>query len=447
MNMNSIARSTGRLRIQAEDTLRFHPEVRNLLASSILLRTPAAPAKTPSEAVTRLRNLCNAARLASSESLVEKAESEIARQLAGLAPSSLPWDEFVPDFRAQEIPKAIILKRYISEREKGVLFVSFDTQMARLAKANLPELARRYTLVLAPQWSRPHSVSAYLFPLVWPDRIVSLISNERDLVYMPRINGKYQMVRLYASSWVDPRAYSPVPHSEKTIDIFMLANFGKYKRHHALFAALRDLPREYRVVLNGQSETGRSKETILAEAEMFGVKGRFEVEENVTDRQLNFNIVHSKISIILSRREGSCVAVVESIFANTPVGVYRDAEVGSRAFINQHTGRLLEHHGLGTQLSQFVQQSAGYEPRKWALENSLACRSSSKTLNEVLKQNAASDGMDWTEDIADLHWRPDPRYCETSDLDRLFSEYPDFAERFGITIGRFHPSDRVRSGA
>jgi glycosyltransferase involved in cell wall biosynthesis len=424
-----------RLKIQAEDMLRYNPPVRNLLASAILLRTPGARAANTVEAARIIHNLCQAARLAATESMMLEAEAAIARQLPAIHPEQVPWAEFLSDFGQPRIQKTIVLKRYVSEREKGVVFVSFDNQMARLAKAgDLGQFAARYTLVLSPQWSPPHSVASYLFPRFYPEPIFCLISNPRDLEIFPRISDKYRMVPLYASNWVDPREFTPVPSAEKNIDIFMLANFAKYKRHHALFAALRELPRDYRVLLAGQRERGRDRDTVLGEAAAFGVRDRFEIRENITDEELHHSLVSAKTSLILSRREGSCVAVVESMFANTPVGLFEEAEVGSRVFINQHTGRLLRHDHLAAQLKDFVESSARYEPRKWVMENGVDCVSSSHTLNQALKQHALSSGGGWTEDIATLRWRPDPRYYDPQDAERLRPCYQEIESRCGIVI-------------
>jgi glycosyltransferase involved in cell wall biosynthesis len=424
-----------RLKIQAEDVLRYSPAVRNFLAFSTLLRTPGRPAASTAEAVRRVHKLCQAARLAPTDSMMLKAEAAIARQLPAIHPEQVPWTEFLSDFDQPRIQKAIVLKRFVSEREKGVVFVSFDNQMARLAKAgDLREFAARYTLVLSPQWSPPHSIASYLFPRLYPDSIFCLISNPRDLEIFPRISDKYRMIPLYASSWVDPREFTPVPFAEKNIDIFMLANFAKYKRHHALFAALRELPRDYRVLLVGQRERGRDRDTLLGEAAAFGVRDRFEIRENVTDEELHHSFVRAKTSLILSRREGSCVAVVESMFANTPVGLYEDAEVGSRVFIHSQTGRLLRHDHLAAQLKEFVESSAQYQPRKWVMENGVGCVASSGTLNEALRKHALASGGKWTEDIADLRWRPNPQYFDQRDAERLRSCYEEIESRCGVCI-------------
>jgi glycosyltransferase involved in cell wall biosynthesis len=424
-----------RLKIQFEDSLRFNPGVRNLLASAIIIKATRTKAASTAEATRIVRKLCQAARLAASSSMMLRAEAAIARLLPVVDPEKVPWAEFVPGFGKDQIFKTIVLKRYVNEREKGVVFVSFENQMARLANArNLRNFAERYTLVLSPSWSPPQSIVSYLFPRLYPDSIFCLISNPRDLEIFPRISDKYKMVPLYASNWVDPREFTPIPFAGKNIDIFMLANFGKVKRHHAFFAALRDLPRNYRVVLVGQREGGRTKETLLSEAVTFGVRDRIEIRENVSDEELQDCFVHAKTSLILSRREGSCVAVVESMFADTPVGLYEDAEVGSRVFINEHTGRLLNHDNLAAQLRDFVESSAQYEPRKWVMENGVDCVSSSQSLNQSLKQHSLSIGGEWTEDIATLRWRPNPQYYDPQDAERLRPCYAEIEACCGIGI-------------
>jgi len=42
-----------------------------------------------------------------------------------------------------------------------------------------------------------------------------------------------------------------------------------------------------------------------------------------------------------------------------------DAEVGSRAFVNEQERRLRRHDHLAAQLKDFVESSARYEPQTW----------------------------------------------------------------------------------
>ncbi|MEI9811573.1 MAG: glycosyltransferase [Acidobacteriota bacterium] len=240
------------------------------------------------------------------------------------------------DWKTDRIEKAVVLKAPAGPRERGVVLVSFEYQWARLMGVqNLQEFARSYLLVTAPTWSPPHALENTLFPAQYPDdRIVTLISNQQDCLIFPALSPKFQVAPLYASSWVNSDLYQPVPFAEKDIDIVVLANFGTYKRHFALFEALRQLPEHLRVVLVGQPVEGRTSKALLAEADLYGVRNRLELRESVTDAVVVDTLRRSKISLILSMQEGSCVAVAEALIANTPTGVMEDAIVGSKAFIS-----------------------------------------------------------------------------------------------------------------
>jgi glycosyltransferase involved in cell wall biosynthesis len=420
--------------MESEDFLRYNPVVRNTLARYKVARAIRQSPNLIGARIRQLDELCSAARIASDEPLLRKIERHIEQRIGQISVGDIPWETLLPDPTSRRLTKGIILKPYISTREKGILYVSFENQMGRMALSeNLERLSERYTLVLAPSWCPPHSIYTYLFPQLYPDNIVCCISNTKDLTLFPRINSKYRMVPLYASNWVDAKEFAPIPHAEKTIDIFMLANFAKYKRHHAFFRALRDVPGHFRIVLNGQSEPGRSRDTLLREATAYGVQDRFELQENVSDEQLHHNLTHSKVSVILSMREGSCVAVVESIMANTPVAMLHDAEIGSKEFVTPQSGRLLRHENLGRQLTEFVATSHTYEPRAWAEAEGIGCFESSITLNAALREYAHAQGQLWTQDIVPMRWRPNPQYYDPNDASRMADAHADIAS-YGLAV-------------
>ncbi|MBI3690706.1 MAG: hypothetical protein HY239_08650 [Mycolicibacterium aromaticivorans] len=371
-------------KIELRDWLRFNPAIRSLLCR-LRLATDATPPSNDPQAVARsIQRLCGAARLAPTHELLLQVEARLHERVRALDASRLDWREFEPDITDRRIPKAVVLKPRVSEREKGVVLFSFEYQWARLLRGvDLKEFSRSYAVVLAPTWSPPHSLVNCVFPEVFPEKVFSLISNRNDLEHFPRISAKNVMVPLFASNWVNPALYQPVPFERKDVDIFMLANFGEYKRHFALFKALRDLPRSLRVLLIGQS----------------------------------------------------CVAVVESLFANTPVGLYEDAIIGSRYFINEHSGRLLQHDNLAGQLKDFLSAAHRFSPRQWALETKIDSPGSTATLNRVLRENAVAAGQEWTQDIAVHHWRPDPVLLLDSDRARLRPAQEDIERRFGLKIG------------
>ena len=432
----NCAMKVAALKIIAEDRLLYSPIARYFLSYLYFLRARSMKSQQPQQIARKIVILCQAVRLAATAAQMRQSEASISRLTRRLSGSAIDWNEFDPAFNRCHIEKAALIKPYLGKKERGVVYISFENQWLRLlSMPNLADFAREYTLVLAPVWCPPHSLVSYLFPLYFPEPIVLLISDQKDLDYFPRISARYQMAPLLSSHWVNPDWFKPYLSEKKDLDIVMVANFGKYKRHHVLFRALRDMPTNLRVVLMGQCQGNRTGASLLAEAKTFGVSGRFELLENQSDEKVFQTLARSKISLILSRREGSCVAVVESIFANTPVGMLIDAEVGSRQFINDQTGRLFEHGNLAAQLLEFIANADRYQPRKWALDNRISCRDSSGVLNNILKEHALASGQEWTQDIAQMQWRPNPQLLHEADRERLRVVRDDIINRFGMEIG------------
>src|SRR5207244_1491352 len=114
----------------------------------------------------------------------------------------------------------------------------------------------------------------------FPGPVFTLISNNDDIDVLPRIAANYRVVPLFASSWSLPELFQPRPRHERDIDLIMVANFAKFKRHHALFRALRRLPHDWRVELIGQDQDGRTADTIRAVARAYGVEKRIHIIEH-----------------------------------------------------------------------------------------------------------------------------------------------------------------------
>ena len=423
-----------RTRLELEDWLRWVPLLRLGLSHALVLDATRRRLDDPTEVAVSVSRLCAAARVAPHRRLRRAIERRISDRLPRLELGRLDLAQLVPGATEPRLRKAALLKRPVGTAEKGLLFVSFENEWTKLLSVrDLPALAERYDLVIAPSWSPPHSLPLYLLALAHPGPIFSTISNAEDMETIPTISPKLVPLPLYASSWVNPEWFNATP-STRDIDVLMVANFAKFKRHQALFAALRTLPRTLRVRLIGQAERNRTAASIRVEAEAYGVSDRFELIVDAPHQLVLESFQRARISLVLSRREGSCVAVAESLFADTPVGLLENAHVGSRAFINEHTGRLLSHRGLGSQLLDFLKHADRYAPRAWAEEH-ISCWQSTRVLNEQVKRHALDRGHAWTEDLAPLHWRPDPQLAHSNDRVRLQPAYDDVKARFGLEIG------------
>lgn len=429
-----------RIKIQFTDHLKYSPRIRAARCRLATWREGRPVADDPQAIARSIHKLCTAARNAGSASQLLGVEDRIKQRVQLLKGRGFDWLEFEPKANRKVIDNSVVLKPYVGPDEKGVLLISFDYQWARLMQHygadTLRKLSERYWLVVCTVWAEPHCLMNYVLPTVWPgERIFATISDPDDEQIIPRFSDKYVVAPLLCSNWVNPEWYHPVPFERKDIDFFMLANFGDYKRHWELFKALRDLPRDLKVVLIGQHNGDRDEHTIKAEARAFGVgPERFEIRRNPTDREVFDTFARAKASLIFSLREGSCMAIVESLFANTPVGMFHDAKVGSRKFINDQTGRFLKHRNLAAQLRDFLAHAREYQPRKWVEANKVDCFGSTATLNRVIRDETKRLGQAWTRDIATHMWRPNPRLVAAEDRARVRPDYEYIINELGIDL-------------
>jgi glycosyltransferase involved in cell wall biosynthesis len=346
------------------------------------------------------------------------------------------WNVVGGSANRTDVPKAIILKPPVSPEEKGLLHIAFEDQWMRLLRSGQAEaVARRYDLLLGPSWSPPPDLALLLAARLWPGRVFTLLSDLADADVMRTLSDRLVPVSLLASSWVNPDECEKYLCRPKVYDLVMLANFGRFKRHWLFFHTLRSLPRSFRVLLLGVPLGDRNEQTLRDEARAFGVEDRFDLMVRPTRAQLLEALCRARASLIFSRREGSCIAVAESLFADTPVGLFRDARIGSRAFVNDQTGRLLNRRGLANQIVRLVEESDRFRPRAWAVEH-ISCYQSQKVLNDTLRDQARRDGRPWTRDAVPMQNDLLPGYVDADTAAEMVPWYDDFARRYGIRLGR-----------
>ena len=333
-----------------------------------------------------------------------------------------------------EISKGLLLKPYVGPSEKGVLMISFEYNwLPLLTLTRRDALFDRYAIICAPSWSPPP------FPSVWsmagiPNADVFVMqSNFRESEWYNQLPTSVTALPLLISHWIHPGFYKPLAHSERDIDILMVANWATFKRHWVLFKALRRLPNKYKIVLVGQPDSGRCMADIEAEAEAFGVRDRLEIRERLGIDEVTSLQCRSKTSLVFSRREGSCVVVAESMFADCPVGLLKGAHVGSSAFVNEETGVLMDESRLAEELQDFVARSASFSARKWAAEN-ISCFQSAELLNESLKVWSLSKGREWTVDVLPFMCRPNPTYLDDQKAEAMKPVYKELREISGVSI-------------
>jgi glycosyltransferase involved in cell wall biosynthesis len=351
------------------------------------------------------------------------------------------WGRYYGSFgrlaEAKALTKTLVLKAPGPNGEKGVLYCPFEYNLMRLiAHYDTRAILSEHFVVGASSWSPTDFAALANFAGLSSDPIFIGISHESDVGAYQVMSPVIRPVDIMASDLMDPDFFRPRPHSERSIDILMVANWMRFKRHWLLFEALRHMPRTLRVVLVGRNAPGRTEREIHAEARAFGAKQEIEYLTNVPIHRVMQLQCDAKVSAVFSHREGSCLAITESFFAGTPVAVMADGHVGSKRYINAQTGIVCRRRGLASQLGRFLEESSSYRPREWAL-GKIDCYTTSARLNELLRRYSRDAGLPWTRDIVTFCRRYVPEYASEEIESTMQPAIEQLRKNHGVELEKF----------
>ncbi|WP_449067157.1 glycosyltransferase [Prosthecobacter sp.] len=330
-----------------------------------------------------------------------------------------------------QLDRSIILKAPGPDGEKGILLMTFEYNWVRLLlgmdDAAWQAFEARYDLVLSTSWSPTDYAALALVLSRTSGRVFVQSCNYAEIPAIEAFHPRLRCLPTLPCDWINPRKYTPLPAAERDIDILMVANWGKFKRHWDLFQALARMPAGLKVVLVGQREPGRSQDTLRRLAADFGVPQTLEIHESVPIDEVTRLQCRAKVSVIMTRREGCCVAAVESLFAGCALAMRDDAHVGPRVYIQAETGAQLRPGHLAEDLTALIERSASLRPHQWA-GRELAGPVSREKVNAFLQEQTLAQGRPWTRDICQPQWRPHPTFMHTEDMEALLPEYQGLHE-------------------
>ena len=324
-----------------------------------------------------------------------------------------------------------ILKLPNGKSEKGVFVVQAENNWAKVLKN--PEafkwLNDNYSVIWSSGWSPTnYSLLGWICSSL-RDTVFVQANNYDEIKALEEFNPKIKCLRSIVCDWINPDFFRPKPFADREIDILMVAAWAPYKRHWQLFEALKKMPRNLRVALIGQPDASHTVESVRKQASLFGVKQEIEFINSVLVETVNDYQCNSKISVILTKHEGACVAITESLFADSPVAALRGADVGSVKHINKDTGVLLDAGKIHYQLQQFLETGGNYRARAWAMEH-ISHTAANQKLNALMKDFSVSKGLDWTTDLKPVCWHPIWEYVNERDQHEMNVAYNDLQGRF-----------------
>lgn len=333
------------------------------------------------------------------------------------------------------LQRAILVKPFVSPQERGIVFVSFESELAKILQLRrFAALEERYQIAFLPTWQPAYSLPLFQLAALSKQPYFVMPASEVDLKLLPHELGDMcATIDLQASSWISA-AHFP-GSTQRDIDILLLANFSKYKRHWRLFEGLAQSRRSYRVVCAGRPWDGRSLATLKHEAELFGVSDQVQFIQDPSNQEVGELMGRARLFCAMSHKEGSFIAVAEALVSNTPVGMFADAEIGTKRYVEPATGFLFQSSmPLGPQLSSALDRCSLLSPRDWAVRELVAERSI-ETFNAVAKQQSMLRGCKWTTNAVPIYSRNFRfGYLNTDDRERLAEESLSLQHDFGLQL-------------
>lgn len=310
----------------------------------------------------------------------------------------------------EPLTRTIVLKTPGERGEKGLLLASFEYNWLRLLRNHSAwkHLTDRFDIILSSSSS----------PTSYDLLGMAIEHNGKEPVYVmscryeeiPKLESFHPLIRclpMLPCDWLEPSFYQPKPFRERSIDILMVAGWNPVKRHWRFFEALRELPKDMTIVLVGQPEGGYGKDWLHSLAVAHGVRQDLDIRESILIDEVTQLQCDSRTSTVFSRREGCCVAVTESLMADTPVGLIAKTSMGPASYITPETGKFLSLEKTARDLRALLEESDSFSPRKWAMAN-ISNHVSAARLNRFFESEANRRNRPWTRPITTPCWRPHP---------------------------------------
>jgi glycosyltransferase involved in cell wall biosynthesis len=362
---------------------------------------------------------------------LEFIHSEKAREVRNIYGAFAPEHRVRLRFPNDDDPERqgdlIILKSYDPHTgERGVLLIKYsEAILAMPAMFDLGALAAQYTLVLEPSsWGYQDS---RFFPYLGSDLDV-LVQSPRaaDFEFIEQLSTNLRPVRVGAGEWGDPSVFRPRAAAKAAAyDVVMVAAWDPLKRHEVFFRAASVLKEErglrLRIALVGY-DLGWTREQIEELLHEYDLERQCTIFENIAHGGVAEVVADSKVSLLLSHREGANKAIYESMFCGTPIIVYRNQCGINLDHVNAQTGLLANDDELPAAIIYVLEHPDHFDPRGWALQNAGYANATS-TINAALREMSYRRGLPWTNDIVAKKNAPNLRYAQTEIYRQFAEEY------------------------
>jgi glycosyltransferase involved in cell wall biosynthesis len=321
----------------------------------------------------------------------------------------------------------IVLKAYDEVTgERGVLMLMYsEAVLSMAAMYDLGALARRYMFVLEPS-SWGYQDVRFLFYLGSDLDVLIQSPRRADFEFVESLQTNLVPVAVGAGEWVDGSVFRSREKGQAAdYDVVMVSAWDPLKRHELFFRAAarrkQNGERALRFALVGY-QMGWTREPIERLLRQYDLESDCDLYEMIPHAQVARIVAASRVSLLLSHREGANRAIYESMFCDTPIIVYRHQCGVNLDHVNSRTGLLADDDELGQAISYVLEHRDEFDPRQWALEHA-GYPNATQAINAALRQLSERRGLAWTKDMVAKKSAPELRYAEAGQYKEFAAEY------------------------
>jgi glycosyltransferase involved in cell wall biosynthesis len=335
---------------------------------------------------------------------------------------SIPLDNFVSKKVTIKgaAQRSIILKwpSFGNEKiQKGILLTTFTGTFSYFINhTNSALLEQFFILVLEPSWSG--YADADIFGLCkLQNKIIVECPEIQDRALLNEFPENFVATSFGASDWVNHKEFKPT-NVEKIYDSIYIANANPIKRVLRYVQAVKNIVAAgnstYKACLVCAS-WGGSRESIEKIIQKYSLGDNLVLKFSLSKQEVIEHLNLSKANILLSYKEGSNRSLFESMFCNIPViCIYENIGV-NKAYINEHTGLLVQDGHIEEALVWLAQHYTCYSPREWALTN-IAPEVTTQKLASVIKSRLAQKDLDSSTIMVKTN-NPEVQYMDWPELE------------------------------
>lgn len=331
-------------------------------------------------------------------------------------------DMFVRDIEALEntkkffddpskmFPSVVTVLQNPEGNQKGALIINYSYYFPLFVRFfDVEAISKRFHIILEPSWAgfcelNILEYTQFNFP------VFLQVYEARDMRFIKELNSNLIPIDVGPSWFIDHDRFDGKGNlDDRGIDLIMVAAWASFKRHHAFFKAIKPYIKKYpetKVVLVGYP-VDLTKKDIERFAKEEGILNNVTIYEWIKPQEVAELQSRAKLNILWSKFEGNNRAIIEGMFANTPVIMRKGHNYGEHYdFINDQTGMFSNEKSLANDVESIVQGGNSFSPRKYVLEHRNS-ELATRKMGRVISSYETSNNGRWEDRLAvkinDLH--------------------------------------------